>query len=272
LTFVVPKDINYNVGLGKVSLYAYDGTNRVDGNGYQPKLMGGAARNAPRDTIPPLIKLYMDNESFAFGGLTGQNTTMLARLSDDSGINTTGAGIGHDITAVLDNDASKLLVLNDSYLSSVGDFRSGTVNNPFKDLPTGPHSLRLKAWDTYNNSSEREIEFIVARNEKLALDHVLNYPNPFANSTTFFFDHNQSGSEPDNLDVQVQIFTVAGHLVRTLTAVVSTTKAHQESITWNGRDDFNDQLARGVYVYRLSVRSQHTGTTASKYEKLVILN
>jgi len=272
LTFVVPKDINYNVGLGKISLYAFDGTNRVDANGYQLKSIGGAAENAPKDTIPPVISLFMDNESFVFGGLTAQNTTLLAKLSDDSGINTTGAGIGHDITAVLDNDPNKLLVLNESYLASVGDFRSGQVKNPFKDLATGPHSLRLKAWDTYNNSAERAIEFIVARDEKLALDHVLNYPNPFANSTTFFFDHNQAGAEPDNLDVQVQIFTVAGHLVRTLTAIVSSTDAHQRSITWNGRDDFNDQLARGVYVYRLSVRSQHNGTTASKYEKLVILN
>jgi hypothetical protein len=173
---------------------------------------------------------------------------------------------------VLDNDPNKLVVLNDSYVSSVGNFRVGNVNNLFKDLALGPHTLRLKAWDTYNNSAEKDIEFIVARDEKLALDHVLNYPNPFANQTTFFFDHNQAGGEPDNLDVQVQIFTVAGHLVRTLTATVSSTDPHQRSITWNGRDDFDDQLARGVYVYRLSVRSQHNGSTASKYEKLVILN
>jgi hypothetical protein len=214
----------------------------------------------------------MDHESFAFGGLTGQTTTLLAKLSDESGINTSGAGIGHDITAVLDHDPNKLIVLNDSYVSSVGDFRSGRVNNLFKDLPTGPHSLSLKAWDTYNNSAEREIEFMVAHDEKLALTHVLNYPNPFANATTFFFDHNQAGAEPDNLEVQVQIFTVAGHLVRTLSAIVSSTEAHQQSITWNGRDEYNDQLARGVYVYRLSVRSPRNGTTASKYEKLVILN
>ncbi|MFC7666002.1 hypothetical protein ACFQT0_00030 [Hymenobacter humi] len=167
--------------------------------------MGGAASGVARDTIPPVINLFMDSESFAFGGLTGQNTTLLANLSDDSGINTTGAGIGHDITAVLDNDPNKLLVLNDRYVSNVGDFRAGKVNTLFKDLAPGPHSLRLKAWDTYNNSAEREIEFVVARDEKLALTHVLNYPNPFANSTTFFFDHNQAGSEPDNLDVQVQI-------------------------------------------------------------------
>ena len=272
LTFVVPKDINYNLGLGKISLYAFDGTRRVDAAGYQLKLVGGSARNVPKDTIPPLISLFMDNESFAFGGLTGQNTTLLARLSDDSGINTTGAGIGHDITAVLDHDPTKLLVLNDSYVSKVGDFRAGNVNNLFKELPTGPHSLRFKAWDTYNNSAEREIEFMVAHNEKLALDHVLNYPNPFAHSTTFFFDHNQAGGVPDNLDVQVQIFTVAGRLVRTLTAIVPSTEAHQQSISWNGRDEYDDQLARGVYVYRVSVRSRYNNSTASKYEKLVILN
>ena len=272
LVFVVPKDINYNVGLGKISLYAYDGTNKVDGNGYQLRRVGGAARNAPKDSIPPVINLFMDHLSFAFGGLTGQNTTLLALLSDSSGINTTGAGIGHDITAVLDNDATNLLVLNESFTSSVGNFRAGQVNNLFKDLATGPHSLRLKAWDTYNNSSEKTLEFIVAKDEKLALSHVLNYPNPFANSTTFFFEHNQAGGEPDNLDVQVQIFTIAGRLVRTLTATVSSTDPQQRSISWNGRDDYEDQLARGVYVYRLSVRAQHSGTMASKFEKLVILN
>lgn len=272
LVFVVPKDINYQVGAGKISLYASDGTHRIDANGYQARLMGGAARNAPDDITPPRITLFMDSKAFAFGGLTGQATTLLADLADESGINTTGTGIGHDITAILDHNPSKLLVLNDSYVASIGDFTSGNVKNLFKDLSTGPHSLTLKAWDTYNNSAEKEIEFIVAQDVKLALDHVLNYPNPFAHSTTFFFDHNQAGSEPDNLDVQVQIFTVAGHLVRTLNAIVPSTIAHQQSISWNGRDDYDDQLARGVYVYRLTVRSQRNNSVASKYEKLVILN
>ncbi len=272
LTFVVPKDINYNLGQGKISLYAYDATHRLDAHGYQLKQVGGAARGFPKDTIPPDIKLFMDSESFAFGGLTGQNTTLLATLRDSSGINTTGAGIGHDITAVLDHDPTKTFVLNDSYAANVGDFRAGRVNNYFKELGTGPHSLRLKAWDTYNNSAEREIEFVVAHDEKLALDHVLNYPNPFAHSTTFFFDHNQAGGLSETLDVQVQIFTVAGRLVRTITATVPSADPHQRSISWNGRDEYDDPLARGVYVYRISVRVPHNNSTASKYEKLVILN
>jgi len=272
LTFVVPKDINYNIssGLGKISLYAADAANGVDANGFQLKKVGGAAANAPADTTPPVIALFMDDETFAFGGLTGQNSTLIAKLQDESGINTTGAGIGHDITAVLDGNTARLVVLNDAYVGNVNDFTSGKVNNLFKDLAAGPHTLRFKAWDTYNNSAEKDIEFVVANNEKLALDHVLNYPNPFASETKFFFDHNHAG---EDLDVQVQIFTVAGRLVRTLNATVPGADAHQRSINWNGRDDYDDQLARGVYVYRLSVRVRsEAGGVASKYEKLVILN
>ncbi|GAB3740791.1 type IX secretion system sortase PorU [Hymenobacter agri] len=272
LSFVVPKDINYSVGVGKISLYAFDTGHDVDANGYQVPKVGGAYKGAPTDTKPPEINLFMDSEQFAFGGLTAQNTTLLARLQDESGINTTGAGIGHDITAIIDRDPSKLLVLNDTYVASVGDFTTGRVNNPYKDLAPGPHTITLKAWDTYNNSAERTVEFVVAHDEKLALDHVLNYPNPFAHHTTFFFEHNQAGAEPDNLDVQVQIFTVAGHLVRTLNTSVATTDGYSRSLSWDGRDDFDDPLAKGVYVYRLTVRSQRTQSVASKYEKLVILN
>ena len=272
LSFVVPKDINYSVGIGKISLYAADPGHSTDANGYQLPKVGGAFKGAASDTKPPEISLFMDSEQFAFGGLTAQNTTLLAKLQDESGINTTGAGIGHDITAIIDHDPTKLLVLNETYVANVGDFTTGRVNNPYKTLAAGPHSITLKAWDTYNNSAERTIEFVVAHDEKLALDHVLNYPNPFAHHTTFFFEHNQAGAEPDNLDVQVQIFTVAGHLVRTLNSTVATNDGYSRSLSWDGRDDFDDPLARGLYVYRLTVRSQRTQTVASKYEKLVILN
>jgi hypothetical protein len=269
VTFVVPKDINYNTGLGKVSLYAFDGSQQVDAHGYRAAVVGGGSSNAAGDTTPPLIGLFMDTESFVFGGTTAQNTTLLGDLSDESGINTTGAGIGHEITATLDNDANKLVVLNDTYVAKLDNFTTGRVQYLFKSLTPGPHTLRVKAWDTYNNSAEKEIEFVVANNEHLALNHVLNYPNPFAGTTTFLFDHNRAG---DELDVQVQIFTVAGKLVRTLRTSVPNSESHQKSLTWNGRDEYEDQLARGVYVYRISVRSPRDGSTASKFEKLVILN
>ncbi|GAA3934210.1 type IX secretion system sortase PorU [Hymenobacter algoricola] len=273
LRFVVPKDINYSFGLGKVSLYASDSVRRVDGHGARLVPVGGANILAltDRDTLAPTIRLFLDDTTFVFGGLTGTTTTLLARLKDKSGINTAGSGIGHEITATLDNDPSKLTVLNEFYTANVDNFQQGQVKYLFKDLPTGPHILRLKAWDTYNNSAEKDLEFIAASSQKLALEHVLNYPNPFSTTTTFHFDHNRA-DDGDELDVQVQIFTISGKLVRTLRATALGSDPHFKALSWNGRDEFDDQLARGVYVYRVSVKSQQTGTMASKFEKLVILN
>jgi hypothetical protein len=272
--FVVPKDIAYNVGLGKISLYAQDMANKVDAQGYQPALVGGASRLAPGDTTPPVVQLFMTDETFVSGGTTGLSPLLIAHLTDKSGINTSSAGIGHDITATLDNDPTKLVTVNDSYTSDVDNFMSGRVRYLYKDLTAGPHTIRLKAWDTYNNSAEGTIDFIAEQSAQLALDHVLNYPNPFSNITTFHFDQSRPGSE---LDVQVQIFTVAGRLVKTLRTTIPASSSHvpstlqDASLSWNGRDDYNDQLARGVYVYRVSVRTPD-GQAATKFEKLVLLN
>jgi hypothetical protein len=267
--FVVPKDINYSAGLGKISLYAADLTNQVDAQGYQLVPVGGAAKGAATDVTPPTVQLFMDDDSFVSGGLTGVNSLLLGKLFDLSGINTSNAGVGHELTATLDNDPAKLVVINDSYTAAVDDFTRGQLRYNYQNLAPGPHVLKVKAWDTYNNSAEGSVEFIAAQTAQLALDHVLNYPNPFSNLTTFHFDHNKAGQE---LEVQVQIFTVSGRLVKTLHTSVMTSASHNQSVSWDGRDDYNDQLARGVYVYRISVRSPADQQTVSKFEKLVLLN
>jgi hypothetical protein len=275
--FVVPKDINYNLGLGKISLYAADLTNKVDAEGYQQAAVGEASKNALTDTTPPEIHLFMNDDSFASGGLTGINSLLLGKLFDKSGINTSNAGVGHELTATLDNAPTNLVVVNDSYTAAVDDFTHGQLRYNYRDLVPGPHTIKVKAWDTYNNSAEASVEFIVAQTAQLALDHVLNYPNPFSNKTTFHFDHNRYGNE---LEVQVQVFTIAGKLVKTLRASMLASSAHvpaqgtaqEQELTWDGRDDYNDQLARGVYVYRVSVRSLLDQQTVTKFEKLVLLN
>ncbi|MGI4819697.1 MAG: type IX secretion system sortase PorU [Janthinobacterium lividum] len=275
--FVVPKDINYNLGLGKISLYAADLTNKVDAQGYQQAAVGEASKNALTDTTPPEIHLFINDDSFASGGLTGINSLLLGKLFDKSGINTSNAGVGHELTATLDNSPANLVIVNDSYTAAVDDFTHGQLRYNYRDLAPGPHTIKVKAWDTYNNSAEASVEFIVAQTAQLALDHVLNYPNPFSNKTTFHFDHNRYGNE---LEVQVQVFTIAGKLVKTLRASMLASSAHvpaqgtsqEQELTWDGRDDYNDQLARGVYVYRVSVRSLLDQQTVTKFEKLVLLN
>jgi flagellar hook assembly protein FlgD len=125
----------------------------------------------------------------------------------------------------------------------------------------------MKVWDIYNNSSEAYTEFIVAESSRLALNHVLNYPNPFTTRTSFFFEHNR----PCNtLNVQVQIYTVSGKLIKTIDRDITCEGYRVDDLDWDGRDDFGDRIGRGVYVYRLKVRSQD-GASAEKYEKLVVL-
>ena len=266
-TFVVPKDIAYNYGTGKISLYASNSTTDAMGAN-QNIIIGGTAANVPADNLAPTVNLYMDDESFVHGGSTG-TTTLLANLFDDNGINTAGMGIGHEITAILDEAPDNTIVLNDYYTAAKDNYQKGQVKYVLKDLAAGPHSLRLKAWDTHNNSTEEYIEFFVSIDAGLALEHVLNHPNPFSTNTTFHFDHNRVG---ENLEIQVQIYTISGKLVKTLQTISYASKAHVADISWNGRDEYNDVLARGVYVYRVSVRSQQDGSKTSRFEKLVILN
>ncbi|GHA73720.1 peptidase C25 [Pontibacter akesuensis] len=267
-TFVVPKDISYTYGHGKISLYARSGTQDALGVD-KGVIIGGTAPNAAADTTPPTVQLFMDDASFKPGGITGKTTTLLARLFDENGINTTGTGIGHEITAILDGKQDSLLVLSDYYTTDLNNYQEGGLTYVFKDLAPGRHTLRLKAWDTHNNSAEGYIEFFVSNDAGLALEHLFNHPNPLSDETTFHFNHNRAG---EALEVQVQVFTLSGKLVKTLQTVAEASPAHFAELTWDGRDKYNERVARGVYVYRVTVRSLQDGTKASKVEKLIILN
>ena len=270
--FVVPKDIRIPVGLGKVSFYSQDtqiSLNRA-GADVNNVNIGGINENAPVDDIGPTLSLFMNDENFVSGGITNESPTLLVKLEDANGINTS-SGIGHDIVAILDGDEEAPFVLNDFYETDLDDFKKGVVSFPFRDLEPGLHTLSVRAWDVYNNSSVSQIQFVVFnQNESLVIDNVLNYPNPFVNYTEFWFNHNSSTT----LNVLVQVFTVSGKLVRTLrgeTSSGTTPSSLSRDVVWDGRDDFGDKIGKGVYVYKLTVESPALNKKVEKIEKLVIL-
>ncbi|MBL4593906.1 MAG: type IX secretion system sortase PorU, partial [Flavobacteriales bacterium] len=265
-TFVVPKDISYNFGQGKLSYYA---ENQVeDANGYYTDFyIGGTADNYEADNTGPELELFMNDENFVFGGITDENPILLANISDIHGINMVGNGIGHDIIAILDDKTEESFILNDFYEADLNSYQNGKIYFPFEDLSEGRHKLTLKVWDVYNNSSEATIEFVVVKSKDITIERVYNYPNPFTTYTEFWFEHNQPGKQ---LFAQVQIFTVSGKLVKTLEKHVLNEGFRSTSITWDGLDQYGDRIGRGVYVYRLKVRTENY-SVAEKYEKLVIL-
>jgi hypothetical protein len=266
-TFVVSKDIDYAYGKGKISCYAENGEIDAAGN-YEDFIIGGTNPDAPEDNSGPQIDLYMNDENFVFGGITDENPEIYAVLFDENGINTTGNGIGHELTAVLDKQTSSPLILNDYYEADLDSYKSGKIRYPFHDLAEGTHTLELKAWDVYNNSGLGYTEFVVAHSAEIALEHVLNYPNPFSTQTAFFMEHNRPGSA---LRIRIQILTVSGKIIKTIDHYEYVTGYRVGPITWDGRDDFGDRIGSGVYIYRVTLKTE-AGETIDKYEKLVILN
>ncbi len=264
--FYVPKDINYSYGKGKISYYG--NSSQTDGFGFDTNIVvGGINAAGLADNEGPEIEAFLNDKSFVDGGISGKTPLLIVEVNDNFGINTVGNGIGHDITVVVDGETSSPIILNEFYVGTLNDFSSGRIEYNFSTLAIGAHTLNIKVWDINNNSSEHELKFVVTEDSSVVIQQVLNYPNPFTTRTEFLFEHNQSCS---SLETQVQIFTVSGRLVKTINQTVATRGFRADGIEWNGTDDFGDQLAKGVYIYHLSVNLPD-GTKATKTEKLVLL-
>ena len=265
-TFIVPKDINYQFGKGKISYYADNGV--TDAAGYNNDIViGGAGNNSVTDNAGPVIKAYLNDEKFVNGSITNTNPILLVKLSDSIGINTVGTGIGHDIIATLDNNNNNFFTLNDFYEAELDSYQKGIVRFQMPQLEEGVHTLTIKAWDVANNSSTYILTFRVAKSSGLEIAHVLNYPNPFTTHTQFWFEHNHPG---ENLLVTIRIMTISGKVVKSIYQTINTPGNRSCDIEWDGKDDYGDKVGRGVYIFNLEVKTPD-GKKARKLEKLVLL-
>tara|TARA_Y100000994_G_scaffold246867_1_gene251064 strand:- start:5538 stop:9368 length:3831 start_codon:yes stop_codon:yes gene_type:complete len=262
--FIVPKDISYQYGNGKISYYATDSIIGDASGVDEDIIIGGFSDYAIMDVDGPTIQLFMNDTNFVSGGYTNSSPELLALLFDVSGINTIGTGIGHNLTAVLDDDSWNQYILNDYYESDLNSFQSGQVRYPFFDLMDGDHTLTFKAWDVHNNSNSVDLSFFVTSSSELAIEHLFNYPNPASSFTNFVFEHNRPG---EILDVRLDIFGLNGELVKTLSTNILSTGFRDQSITWN----IDSSISRGIYIYRLSVQSGDDNSISQKTEKLIIV-
>lgn len=266
--FIVPKDISFSENTGRI--LAYTSSSTADGSGSTSNLVfNGVNPDAAEDTDGPEIDLYLNDKNFVNGNLVGSSSTLYVELEDQSGINTTGTGVGHEIIATIDTNPKRTFVLNDFYSSELDNFRRGTIEYPLEDLPAGNHTLTVRAWDVYNNPSEKSIHFEVADSEQLQIRNVYNYPNPMNNRTRFVFEHNQPGNV---LDIDIRIFTLSGAPVTHLKESQITSNSYA-NIEWNGLDRDYDRLANGTYIYvlRVGADTPEGRQTREKIEKLVII-
>jgi hypothetical protein len=262
-SFIVPKDINYQPGNGRISYYTEDG--HLDGNGSFTNFLIGGSQGVSSDNAGPVIHAFLNDETFVNGMTVNETPLLLLHLSDSSGINIMGTGIGHDITAVLDGDPQQTYTLNDFFESDLGSWQQGTVRFNMPALAEGAHTLTIKAWDIANNSGQATIQFRVLKKDGLAITRLLNYPNPFTQSTTFLFDHNRPN---ENLLVTIRVFTVSGRRVKTIQQTINTPGNRSSEIVWTGTDDAGAKIASGIYFYQLRVAGAD-GKTAQKTERLL---
>lgn len=265
ISFIVPRDISYRYGQGMVSYYATDYVNDASGL-YEDFVIGGYDDNAVLDNTPPTVDLFIDDELFVDGGIAGDSPILIAYVEDESGINTTGAGIGHDIVATLSGPSNYSYVLNDYYVSDLGYQGRGVINYRMQNLEEGDYELTLKVWDIYNNSNTATVHFTVAASDRMVLENPLCSPNPFRDETYFSFDHNQIGN---NMDVTIQIFDIMGRLVAELHEQVAGTSARTNPIPWDGHAGNGRKVSPGVYVYRI-VATNDQKETSWVTAKLVI--
>lgn len=264
--FKVPKDIDNRIGNGRISYYAENGD--IDGSDYfKDFIIGGIANITDADKEGPVIRAWLNDERFVNGSITNENPVLLLRLSDSSGINTAGTGIGHDIVAIIDNDNARVHILNDYYEADLDNYKTGMVRFQLPRFDPGQHSIKIKAWDALNNSTEILLEFSVVSDDELSIDHVLNYPNPFTTSTQFWFEHNKPNQD---LFVQILIYSLSGKLIRRIEKTINTPGNRSNDLEWNGKDEFGDKVGRGVYFYKIRIQTPGS-KPRSVIEKLVIL-
>lgn len=250
-SFIVPKDIENNYALGKVSYYAVNEF-QDDASGHDDSfIIGGLADNVIYDYEGPSVSLFMNTRDFVSGGMTNTNPILLADITDFSGVNTVGNGIGHDIIAILDNNRSNPFILNDYYTSDLDNYKSGVVSFPFEDLAAGEHTITLKIWDVFNNSSEKVISFYVTDGDIFTISNFLNYPNPFINNTEFYFQHNQSNQ---TLNVTIEIYSITGQHVKTLEDNFYDTGYRIGPINWNGSNKYGQIVSSGLYIAKLNIK------------------
>lgn len=260
-SFVVPKDISYSIGEGKIVYYAEDGAE--DAHGAFTNFDIGGSGSQISDNDGPDIELYLDSYDFKSGDETGKSPVLLANLSDENGINTVGTGIGHDITAVIDDDYSNAIVLNNYYQASANDYTSGNITFPLSNLSVGLHTLKLKAWDVANNSSEVEVEFHVTGD--FIISEISAYPNPASDYTFFVLEHNQAGA---SLNVIIDVYDINGRSVDRFQTTVGSNGSTTNPIRWDLAES-KIPATPGIYIFRALVQNQE-GLIASKSGKISI--
>lgn len=268
--FVVPIDISYEDGSGKISLYFENGER--DGTGcYDNMYIGGTDTTVEPDTEGPKVELFMFDEYWQDGGKTGPDPYLFAKLHDENGINTVSSGIGHEIIGILDGDEENVIILNDYYRAERDNYKKGTVYHQLSGLSEGLHTLKIRVWDVANNWAEATTSFVVVSDDKLEITEAKPFPNPLLAShdgVQFLVGFTQIERD---FDIQIRVYDLGGKVVRVLDDSFFATGNYYRGLQWDGRTAQGFPVSDGFYVYEVTLTERETGIATRETGKLVMM-
>ncbi|MFA4838200.1 MAG: type IX secretion system sortase PorU [Candidatus Neomarinimicrobiota bacterium] len=258
--FFVPKDLNYANRFGSINLYSWSESSGREISAFYDSLVFRGSESAV-DTIPPRIDIGFLNIDFRDGDVVTPEMSLQIRIQDEHGVNIAGQ-MGHDILVEYDADPTLTVEATENFSYDTNSDTSGTLVLTLPDIEAGEHSIRVLAWDNANNPATATSTFTLSLAEKLSVERVFNFPNPFSNETDFTFTLTQPAK------VKISIYTVRGLFIRSIDSSEIFSAGFQ-TIHWDGNDDFGDAISRGIYIFKLGVVSADSKQKDTFIGKLV---
>lgn len=255
--FTVPRDVAYKFDRARMTHYAKSATEDAAG-AYLNLYLGGFDESVVISETRPEIRAFINDTTFRNGGITDPNPTLLVMLHDTIGINAVGSGLGHDITATVDNNPNEIIVLNDLYETDINDEHSGTIHYSLKDLAAGRHTIVVKAWNIFNYSNTATIVFYVHGTDTTTTQFNAS-PNPATSHTLLRMEHNCKGTI---VSAELNIYNIQGQPVASFTPPVNPDSYVVGPVDWNLCTPSGRRVAPGIYMARFQV-------TTSDGEKII---
>jgi hypothetical protein len=254
-SFVVPKDISFSRDLAALYGYAASNDNRYAMGVTRRVVVDGVTDVNDPETDGPDINVFLDSRKFLPGGIVRANPVLIVDLSDATGINTTGVGIGHDITAQF-NNANDVVILTPSFTTSLENPRAGTAQKQIFGLGPGLHTVTVQGWDVYNNDSRKSTIFRIPEDQgSIVGQGLFNFPNPFSTSTTIRFTH--ASQRP--FTATMSIYDLHG--ARVIERPMQIQDMQTADIVWDGLDEAGVMVQSGVYQVVVQLRDAYGSTS-----------
>lgn len=264
---MLPAEIENNYSPALITAYAWNETTGEEAHGMTENLYvyGYNDEEIADEKGPEIENFYLNSPSFTDGAVVNANPIVFATLSDESGINISDSGIGHQMILTLDGKT----IYNDlNVYFSPDPMRegAGSVCYPLEDIEPGKHTLTLSVWDNANNSSTRKIEFNVGAAVDPVITDLSTNVNPASTSVVFAVTIDRPNS---NVDCNIEVFDLSGRTVWKSNSNATTDMQSSLSISWDLKDASGVRVPRGIYLYRATVRTPE-GTYSSKSRKLAV--